>query len=83
MGFWFNNLEKKYLGVINFEKRTLVFGNGKSEKITNYNCNSSSRKVQFLRPSVNQQHVGVLSGNKFTGTFTYSGGTFKWEATRK
>jgi hypothetical protein len=74
-----------YLGVINFEKRTLAFDiyGGKPEKITNYTYDSSSGTVKFLRPSVNQPHVGILNGNKFTGTFTYSGGTYKWEATRK
>lgn len=42
----------------------------------------SDGSIQFLRSKANQNFTGKVNSNRMSGTFTWSGKTSKWEASR-
>lgn len=38
--------------------------------------------IKFLRSSCSQHYSGKVNGKKMTGTFTWAGSTYNWEASR-
>jgi hypothetical protein len=55
---------------------------GSQEPITDVSYNAATGQLYFERPQVTQTYTGQVSGNQITGTFTYSGATYNWSASR-
>jgi hypothetical protein len=55
-------------------------GGGAEEKLSLISLNGTA--VKFTRPTVAEDFIGNLSGNTMSGTFTWQGGTYKWEVTK-
>lgn len=44
------------------------------------NVSFDGKILKAYRPGASQQYTGQLSGNSISGTFTYQGGTYNWNA---
>ena len=53
---------------------------GPNDKITG--TIQSDGSIQFFRSAAKQNFTGKVSSNRMTGTFTWSGKTYNWEASR-
>jgi len=53
------------------------------EELTDLSFNPRTGHLEFMRPAVNEQYSGNLSGNQISGRYIIRGLSYPWEAWRK